>query len=127
MKYSKKLLNIFFTGTLIIACAQFTSKINATIPEYKGLYTLFTNENDTTPAVDTIGIGQALFYSGWIENMYTYGVEFKETANQNVQTIKTATPTNPASTLISMLWFKRLISGHDTEQQLTDADNFYLS
>ena len=46
MEISKNLLNILFTAIFACTCAQFTSEINGAIPEYIGLYWLFTKDGD---------------------------------------------------------------------------------
>ncbi|KKP29216.1 MAG: hypothetical protein UR12_C0012G0004 [candidate division TM6 bacterium GW2011_GWF2_30_66] len=110
MNVFKKLLNIIFAVIFVCTCGRYTGDLNATIPEYKGLYTLFTKDGDTIPAVDTIGIGQSLLYSNWLENIYTYAPE-----------------DNAARRVITILWNKRLLEGPEGAQVFTETNNFATS
>lgn len=114
MKFPKQNLGLFIKLlikqifiALAITLLNSTSIINATIPEYNGLYTIFTKKTDASPATDTIGIGQSLRYSNWLENVYTY-----------------APVDNAAKKVIEILWFKRLIN---REKKFVEDDSFVPS
>lgn len=110
MKFTKFFLNISMKLITCVFLINITNIIYTKIPDYIGLYTLFFNEKDKTVencAIDTIGIGQALKYSNWIENVYTYAPE-----------------DNNSRKVISKLWFKRLIND---DGKFYEDDNFLIS
>ncbi|KKP29217.1 MAG: hypothetical protein UR12_C0012G0005 [candidate division TM6 bacterium GW2011_GWF2_30_66] len=113
MRISKNFINILFTTFFTYTSSQHTSELNATVPEFKGLYTLFNqnckkaSKNTKNISINTIGIGQLLLHSNWIENIYTYAPE-----------------DNPARKVVSNLWFKHL---EDKNKNFIETDNFTTS
>lgn len=131
--FCKKIIG---AGIILIAILAACSKnVEARIPKYKGLYTIFLDEKGN--GINTIGIGQALRYSNWLENVYTYLKEEKSKiiGQENLQSGQGAKKEEKkeqgerfsAERVISILWDKRLSEVQPGQERFTDTGNFVLS